>query len=179
MARGDLRIDVQPSYTRRFIRPATFDRLFKEALREAAADAELIFGAYAGRRLGKSTEPRSGRLVRGIKTVTAGMSILIITEAKNPKTGYDYVGVTRFGHRGMIVPRPGREAASVLATGSRRASGRNAALRFVIGGRVVYRRSTKGFHPVTDWAAEALPEIQRSTDQIMGKLARKIEVSGG
>jgi hypothetical protein len=89
--------------------------------------------------------------------------------------------VTRFGHKGMIVPRADRAEASVPVAGGgagkARQTGSQAALRFVIGGRVVYRKSTKGFHPTSDWAADAMPEVKRTAERVMGKLAKKIEIA--
>lgn len=163
-------IKVHSSLIKRLMSP---DRLTAELIRtqrELAADAEIVFASFALH--------RTGRMGRNIHTVHAGMSFEIVTEARNPETGFDYVRITRFGHRTYrIVPkRP--FAASVVATHGKRSKGRIAALRWVAtDNTVIYRHSSKGFHPVRDWAAEAIPEIKVFADRRMKGLARRIEIA--
>lgn len=163
---NDLTIRIKPSIRGRLLDPLRFERRFAEAMEEVAQEAEVIFGAFALK--------RTGRMMRGIKTVRQGSDILVTITARNPTTGYDYVGVTRFGHKGMILPKA-RAPAVVLATGKSRKRGQTAMLRFMYHGRVVYARSTRGFHPSSDWAARALPTIEVEARRVLGRMARSIE----
>ena len=135
---------------------------------EIAEDAEIIYAAHALK--------RTGRMARGIHAHVGGFggkSVFVSISAK-ASDGFDYVGVTRFGHRGMIVPRADRGPASVVPTKRDRQVGHLAALRFMYKGRVTYARSTKGFHPTTDWVDKATPEIQASARATMRALAREL-----
>jgi hypothetical protein len=149
---------------------AELDRVLDRALHEIADHAELVYQSYALH--------KTGRLARGVKVQEIGGTLYVTAVARNPATGYDYVGVTRWGHKGRIVPRADRAAASVIETQGKRGKGRSAALRFVIGGRVLYRRSTAGFHPTTDWAENAEPQIQAEVERIARETGRRIEALG-
>ena len=130
--------------------------------RELGRASEVVFGAYAPH--------RTGRLVRGIASIVAGATVIVRDFAQNPESGYDYVGVTRFGHRvARIYPK--HTSASVLGTGKRKAG----ALRMVIGGRVLYRASVAGYHPASDWAEDALPEVEAEAEVVAARLGGKIE----
>lgn len=175
MARGAVKIKAKPvgvnHVLRNFISAAGSlkdDTL--EAERELGRRAEVIFGAHAPH--------RTGRLIRGISSVLLGGQVIVKAEAKNPQSGYDYVGVTRFGHRVARIYPAQRFAAFVLDTKKRRKSGRTnhpPALRLVIGGRVLYRASVPGYHPDHDWAQDALPEIRAAATGVATRLGRRIE----
>lgn len=119
---------------------------------------------------------RTKRLRRGIRMVSSGGAYAVRADATNPDTGYDYVGVTRKGHRVKIIKlRSDRASASVIATGSARGTGRKAALRIVIGGRVLYRRSVKGYKPRGDWAERASIPVRKLARSSLTKLAQNVE----
>jgi hypothetical protein len=148
---------------------AELDRRLREAMREVGDDSEVIFQAHALH--------HTGRMGRGIKSDVVGRNVEVTVTARDPISGYDYVGVTRFGHRkAFIEPRPDRAQASVVSTGGRRGTVRkgNAALRFVIGGRVIYRRRVRGFHPSEDWAERAMPEVNANAERVMKTLGQRI-----
>ena len=154
-----------------------FDRLYRNALLEVAHRAEVVYAAHAPH--------ATGRLGRGIKTVPFGGQFLVIAEAKNPTSGYDYVAVTRFGHKqARIYPRADRRKASVVATGNKRRKGGGAALAFRVGGvggvggKMIFRRSVKGFHPTSDWATDAGPEINQESELVARELGHRIEAVG-
>lgn len=133
-----------------------------EAQRELGRLSEVVFGAHAPH--------RSGRLIRGISSTVTGAAVTVRAEARNPFTGYDYVGVTRFGHKvARIFPKhfTGRS----LATGK----ARKGALRFSIGGRVLFRASVAGYRPASDWGEDALPEVRGQAQVVATRLGRKIE----
>jgi hypothetical protein len=149
-----------------------------EAQREIGKQAEVAFAAFAPH--------RSGRLSRGMSSTTAGGTVTVRDEARNPATGYDYVGVTRFGHRvARIYPKHRSFGAAVISTKNRRGGetlthgydsfNSQAALRFVIGGRVLYRKSVAAYHPDHDWSEDALPDIEARADVVAAGLGRKIE----
>lgn len=170
------RIGVKPSGFReaalRILGQANrLDQELRAAQDEVGHRAVPIFAAHA-------LHGDTGALGAGIRSQWTGDRALVTAHARNPASGYDYVGVTRFGHRGIIVPRADRMPASIVATHRLRARGGNAALRFVIGGRVFYRRSVRGFHPLRDWADTALPEVAGMAQQVMARLGRRITVRG-
>ena len=149
-----------------------------EAQRELGRASEVVFAAFAPH--------KTWRLIRGISSVSEGSVVTVKDEARNPSSGYDYVGVTRFGHKVARIYPKHRAAAHVIATRKRRegetvthghdefALG-HPALRFTIGGRVLYRASVAGYHPASDWAEDALPEVNAEADAVASRLGRTIE----
>jgi hypothetical protein len=86
---------------------------------------------------------RSGRLRGNIASRVGGTTLQVESTARSDQ-GYPYTGVTRYGHRvKRIYPR------------------RAKALRFVIGGRVVFASSVRGYSPTHDWAQDAHPGARR------------------
>lgn len=148
-----------------------------EAQRELGRRSEVSFAAHA--------PFKTGRLIRGISSQESGSTIIVKDEARNPESGYDYVGVTRFGVREARIYPKHRFASVVLATRKRRkgellthgydsfVDGRPA-LRFTIGGRVLYRASVAGYHPDHDWAEDALPEVQAQAQVVASRLGETI-----
>lgn len=147
------------------------DRLLEESLRGVGEDAELILQAHA------PTE--TGRLGRSIRAEWVGGQVLVTANARDPQTGFDYVAVTRFGHKVAYIEPKARGRATVLATGRARKRGKQATLRFVIGGRVFYRRRVKGYKPGFDWRDRALPEINEVSQRAMATLGRRIVTARG
>lgn len=138
-----------------------------DAQRELGRHSEVIFGAHAPH--------KSGRLIRGIASIVLGGKVIVKDEARNPTSGYDYVGVTRFGH-GKIVPKNRQFGATVLATGKRRGyTPGHAALRFMVGGRVVYAAYINEWRPASDWATDALPEVAAEAQAVATRLGHTIE----
>lgn len=133
-----------------------------EAQRELGRRAEVAFAAHAPH--------RTGRLIRGIASIFLGGKVIVKDEAKNPATGFDYVRITRFGHAVARITAKHTGARS-LATGKAKAG----MLRFTISGRVMYRRSVAGYHPTSDWAEDALPEVRAEAQAVATRLGRKIE----
>jgi hypothetical protein len=174
MSRGKISLVAKPVGAQRVLRrfitaSAALKRQLLDAEKELGRKAEVIFGAHA--------PFRTGRLIRGISSFTLGNGVTVKAEARNPQSGYDYVGVTRFGH-GKIVPRHDRGTAFVLATKKRRATKRtNArpALRFTIGGRVVYAAYVNAWKPAQDWADAAMPEVEAAAQGVAARLGRTIE----
>ncbi len=143
----------------------------RETLRAIGDDAELVFAAHALR--------KTGRMARGVRAQSAGDTVLVTVHAENPETGFDYVAVTRFGHRKRVIkprhaPRPGRYLAPIPGVGPRWVNKR-AALRTPFG----FRASVRGFKPSGDWALRALPQVRRSADREMKLLGQQIVVRLG
>ncbi len=169
---AELRIRATATNPRRILSPQKLQQMLDETLLEVAKDSEIIFAAHALH--------ATGRMARNIRSDKIGQDIIVHVEARDPVSGFDYVRITRFGHRVLrIFPKrilAATREAVVLATGRTRGRGRQAALRFIIGGRVMYRHSVKGFHPATDWADNAMPQIRRRAEQRVKGLGRRIEV---
>lgn len=156
-----------------FPNPNELDAILAEEIRGVGDDAELAFAAHA--------RHASGRMARGVKAHQRGSIVEVVVHARNPDGGYDYVGVTRFGHKGeFIYPRQDRRAAYVIDTKRRRHTGKKVgdqpALRFVIGGRVFFRGRVKAFHPDHDWAEDAMPEVREAAERGMRRAKQKIEL---
>lgn len=170
MPDASVRITAKTLSLKGILSPYVLEAEAARARAEVADDAEIVFASFALH--------RTGRMARGIHTVHEGDDLIVETEARDPITGFDYVRITRFGHRTFHIVPLHRSPASVIATGKRRKKGRMATLRWVgTDGGVIYRHSSKGFHPTTDWASEALPEIRVRAQRRMSGLARRVEVA--
>lgn len=157
---------------------STISDSMMQSLRDVSADAELIYQAHAPR--------RSGRLARGIRAVPVGVDqVTVSAVAVDPKSGFDYVAVTRFGHRKRIivpVSRGGsrRKSRAVVRTATgqfaKRSGGR---LVFTSRGRLWRLSSVRGFRPKSDWVEDAFPEIAEIAKTEMQKTANKITTAWG
>lgn len=151
----------------RFLREAReLRQQLQDTMRDVADDAEIHFAAFA-------LKGETGRLSRGISARPVGNTIQV--EAHAESHGYDYVGVTRFGHRKeWIYPRSDRAPASVGSTRGARGTVQqgNAALAFKFKGKLTFRKRVKGFKPTSDWAKDALPEIQQDAEERLAAFGR-------
>lgn len=167
--------------TSRFSFPRPFssrkiDAKLTRAQRRVADDAEQILVMHAPK--------ESGNMARRIRSRREGGDILIVVDAKDER-GYDYTGVTRFGHReARIVPKRSitignqtfNRRQSVVETGRPLKTGGSAALRFMFGGRVMYARSVKAYHPKSDWVEDALPQIRQAQRRSLRLMKREVEL---
>lgn len=141
-----------------FVREAgRIQRDLHKAVRDTADDAELIFASHAPR--------RSGELARGMRARVAGSLALVEAHAESDD-GYDYVGVTRFGHRARVIrPKrrpvvkhlyPTKAKAFPLPFGFRAWIRDFRALSTPFG----FRRRVRGYRPRSDWATRASVRVQ-------------------
>ena len=151
-----------------------------KAVQAVADDAVLIFAGYA-------PKGKTGKLGRGIRAVSAqgrlssgrfatGRQFAIVAHATSH--GYDYVGVTRYGHRVRFIrPSIDRAPASVVATGKLRrrygelAKGQRPALKF----DGSYRNVVRGVVKNKDWVDQAQDAVNRELDDQARKLANNLE----
>lgn len=161
MARSKFRAEVEDvnSLLRKVLDARTsMDRDLRRAVDELGDDAELIYASHALK--------NTGRMARGIRARRAGNLVLVEVHARNPQSGYDYVGVTRFGHKvARIYPRHAPKAEKFFpkvakafplpGIGFRRSIKGFAALKTPLG----FFRSVRGFHPASDWADRAWPQV--------------------
>lgn len=120
----------------------------REAVRESADESVFIFRTKAQR--------DTGRLHRGIRAAMAGDTATVTARARSG-AGFDYVAVTRFGHRvRFIFPR------------------RAKALRFRVGRRVLFRTRVRGYRPGSDWRDRALPAVERTVEAASVRAAGRI-----
>lgn len=120
----------------------------RRAVGEAGEESVFIFRVKA--------PYRTGRLRREIRSRVSGDTA---TVAANPRSssGFPYVGVTRFGHRvRSISARPGRF------------------LRFVVGGRVLFRKQVRGYRPAGDWRDLGLPAAERTVQAAGARAGQRI-----
>jgi hypothetical protein len=145
-----------------------------DSARNVGDDAELIYQAAAPR--------RTGRLGQGIRAVPAGDSVVVTATAVDPKTGFDYVAVSRFGHRKrLIVPvtkagRPRRARRTSRGLTGRFANRGRGALAFNSRGKRWVLPSVKGFRPRVDWVDTAWPEVSAAADTEMEQTGNEIAV---
>lgn len=130
----------------------------------ATRDAVRAVGGVAESQYRQRAPSRSGLLKSSIARVEIGRAsrttVVVGANARDPQTGFDYVPVTRFGHRvARIYPRVDRAAATVVSTRQPRLMNGRGFLRFSVGGEVFFRRSVRGYHPAVDWATLADPVI--------------------
>ena len=145
---------------------------FSESARNIGDDAELILQARAPR--------RSGRLARGIRAVSTGEQVFVTAVAVDPKSQYDYVAVTRFGHRKDRI-YPVNKRGKVRKSRSRKLTKagvrRQGTLVFESRGKKWFFHSVRGFKPAGDWVERAWPEIQVSVATELKKTGNQIEVA--
>jgi hypothetical protein len=173
MAKGAVKIIAKPVGTqgvlRNFLAAATgLHGDLLEAERELGKKAEVAFAAYA--------PVRTGRLIRGISSFALGEGVTVKADARNPESGYDYVGVTRFGH-GIIRPKARYRPVKGSQWDKEHLRGTitRGALRFTVGGRTVYAAYVNPWKPAMDWAEAALPEVEVEAQSVASRLGQKIE----
>jgi hypothetical protein len=141
-------------------------------VREVGDDSELIFSAHALK--------DTGRMSRGVRSIPTGTTAVITVHAENPDTRFDYVAVTRFGHRvERIYPKhdvqnPGRYLAPT-PRGPRWVD-KKPALRIPKGNKHGggFYASVRGFKPQGDWAQRALPEVERNASQALTRFGIRV-----
>lgn len=77
-------------------------------------------------------------------------------EAISPENRFDYLDVTRFGHRGTLTPRHRRW------------------MKWTDGIETHYAKETAGYHPSSDWVEDAQPEADRAVADIAERAGRVI-----
>lgn len=159
-------------------RARDIERILNEELpkfaRNVGTDATLILETYA--------PIRSGRLKHGIRATPIGPQVVVSATAVDPRSGYDYVAVTRFGHRKrFIVPVTKSGKARKSRTVKRNVAGQftargEASLMFTSRDRIWMLPRVRGFRPRGDWVDRAWPEIKDAADGEMQKMGHEIEV---
>lgn len=140
--------------------PAEAQRMLDKALENSAEQAVTNFQTHA--------PELTRRLKRGITARPTATGFTVSVEAVDPETGYDYVGVTRFGHRVRRI----RPVAGHTKSGKR--VFRDGMLRFPLGGRILYRRSVRGYRPKGDWVVPARVETHEFARQEMKRVGAEI-----
>lgn len=163
------RVERARHYARNFRQGANeLRRELYLVVKNLSTDAEIIFAAHAPK--------KSGRLARGVRGRAVGDTALITAHARNPRTGYDYVGVTRWGHKlKWIVPTRawprsgvGKKLMNIPDVGWRWAQPAPA-LKLPFG----FFRRVRGYKPAGDWVEKAIPEVQREGEMAMAELGEQ------
>lgn len=104
---------------------------------------------------------RSGRLDRGLQSRVRShggrITVEILSTARSQE-GYDYLPVTRFGHRVAII-RPKRAKA----------------LRIPLASGVIFRKYVRGYRPKRDWAEAAFRAAEVELDRAAERLGRAVD----
>lgn len=143
----------------RFVRFQGFmSRELRRTIDETADDAIIVYQAHAPR--------RSGRLARGIfRKGLVGGGEEIGARAVDPRSGFDYVAVSRFGHvKKVIKPKPPRKYLEPHM-------GRNRSITFLT-------KSVKGFTPKGDWVDKARHEVEAEAARNMRRFGTRMNVRG-
>jgi hypothetical protein len=129
-----------------------------------------LLDEFAGRLAPESTRTvrayaphRSGRLERGLQGRVrsyGGRISIEITSTARSDAGYDYLPVTRFGHRkAIITPVHAR------------------ALKIQTPEGVIFRKSVRGYRPDHDWVESAFRDLEDELDRAAERIGRTIDRS--
>ncbi len=169
---GEVHVMVSTRAGARFARMAQeLPQDVDEEVQGFLTDNELAFQAVVPK--------DSTRIARSVHSIQKGPGQYeIIADAQDPKSGYHYVGVTRFGHKkAFITPRKDRRGnVFTISTRRRRQTGKRAALRFVVNGRILFRAKVKAYQPDHDWVDSAIPEVRANTRDLSTRLGQRIRM---
>lgn len=145
-----------------------------EVIRDLGRTADRIF----------SRNSPSTRIADGLVVVPSPSRVELVSTFREKTSGYDPLGVTRFGHRKKIIrPRADRAPSSVTVTRAKRgpnlsASGKQrtqTALFFPdADGDGIFRHFVKGQTRRTDWVADSRLELLPYIDAASERLGRKV-----
>lgn len=125
-------------------------------IREFAPEIAVIFEDYAPYDFDERDDYHMADHIE-VAIATAGrIRATVQVAARDPATGFDYLDVTRFGHRGRI----------------RRKN--KSWLKWSNGSETFFARETAGHHPRSDWVEDARPEVEVETDRIAAHLGRTV-----
>lgn len=108
---------------------------------------------------------RSGRLERGIRARVrsyGGRVILEILSTARSDEGFDYLDVTRFGHKQAIIFPRHAKAIAFIPSGAP-------------SGKAIVRAWVRGYRPDHDWVELAYEEMQHLMDEAARSLARRVD----
>ena len=129
---------------------AMSSKMFEELDRNAGRTTRIMAGV---------APKASGRLAAEIHPEIIGGGYQLISDVKSD-AGYSYTGVTRVGHRtAYIYPKNGR------------------ALRFTIGGKVIFASRVRGYHPSRDWVESGIPGVEAEAARSSERVGRQIVAS--
>lgn len=105
------------------------------------------------------------RLHAAVNFVTASKpSITVRATARDPESGYAYLGVTRQGHRKLVIFPKHARALAVRYLGHRNPH------------VIAWRPYVEGYHPTRDWVEDAARDAEREVEAVQLRLGRRIEV---
>lgn len=108
---------------------------------------------------------RSGRLERSIKARVrsyGGRIILEVLAGPRSDDGFDYLDVTRFGHKQAIIFPKRAKAIAFIPSGAP-------------SGKAIVRAWVRGYKPDHDWVELVYEEMQHAMDDAARHLARRID----
>lgn len=142
--------------------------------------------AFVSQSIYKQHAPkRSGRLARGIKVTAVGDTAVLTVNAIDPGTGFDYVAVSRLGHRKRYIFPVTKSGQPRKTRRAKRGPGGAFVVRDA--GKLVFRSRGKiwrlsgvrGFRPKADWVKTAFPEVKAVADAEMELTGHKITARWG
>lgn len=108
---------------------------------------------------------RTGRLERGIQAAVrsyGGRITVSLFSTARSDTGFDYLPVTRFGHKEAIIYPKNAKAIAFIPSGAP-------------SGKPIFRAWVRGYHPLVDWVELAFRELEREMDAAADRLGRRID----
>lgn len=130
--------------------------LMVRELRAASPEVVAIFEEYAPYDFMERDDYHLSEHITAALSTAGRIRVTIRVAAISPESGFDYLDVTRFGHRGTIKPRHKRW------------------LKWSDGIETFFAKETAGHHPTSDWVEDAQPEAERVTDDVAERVGRVI-----
>jgi hypothetical protein len=175
------------NYERKLTRAQqSMDTAIRDTLAELEKETLAVYRSHA---VGGSR----GNLAEGLQAQRTGTisrpGFQVESTYRDPKSGYDPLSVTRFGHRTKLIrPRDDRRRAVTISTKQPRGpetadrfkvQGSQQALAFFSErhGKVIFRHYVKGQDPASDWVKDARAELTPILDAATERLGRRVQSS--
>lgn len=162
MARGTAVFRYQPAQT---IRTTARDlsaaarelrSLMLREMRSSAPEVQAIFEDYAPYDVQERDDFHMQEHIEVVIATAGRIRANVQVLARSPESGFDYLDVTRFGHRGRLVAKRGRF------------------LKWSDGTDTHWARETAGHHPRSDWVEDAGPEVDVEADLVADRIGRVV-----
>jgi hypothetical protein len=131
-------------------------RVLLAEMRASAPELTEPFETYALYDLDERDDYHMRDHVTATVAAAGRITTTIRIDAISPESGYDYLDVTRFGHRGTLRAK------------------RTRFLRWEDAEGLHFARETAGFHPPTDWVEDAQPVAEQVAGDVAERAGRAV-----